>query len=594
MIIQISKQLINELISRTNIIDIINKRMSLKKQGRNFVACCPFHFEKNPSFTVDPKKQFYYCFSCKSYGNVINFLMNYDHLTFIETIQELSSTHGIQKQDFLNSIDHGYCYKKKLYSFMQDLSNFYQNNLINKKYSYAYEYLKNRGLNDYSISQFNIGFAPIGWNNINQHFNNTSLYNQQLINRSGMLTQYKNKQYDRFQNRIMFPIRDVLGRIIAFGGRIIQSTKKTPKYLNSPDTELFKKNQCLYGFYETQKKYKKIPYILLVEGYMDVITLTQFGIKYAVAALGTHITINHIQTIYSVTNQIICCYDGDDAGKIATWKTLNTALSCLEDGREIYFICLHNSEDPDTLIRKIGKNNFLLKISQAKNISHFLFSTLSKKINLQTLEGRVKLSQLALPMLNKIPGQILRLCLRQELGNTIGILDDNKLNQLLTQKPITTSTSTTKNYIPYDIEHILIGLLMQNPKLSKLVPITSELKILKTNNIMIFINLVEICKIYPIFTTDQLLEYSYKKNKNQFFSYLEKLAHWDHMINKNVIKITFIDALIKLYNLILEKRQNQLIAIDRISSLTKKERQELWLLNQTLSKYYFTINNIKN
>lgn len=589
MIVRIPQKLIDELISLSNIVDIIQKRIPLKKQGENFVASCPFHIDKNPSFTVNFKKQFYYCFSCRSHGNVINFLMNYDHLTFIESIKELSIIHSVSIENFLNPINKKHAYKDNLYNFMNDLCNFYQKNLTQKKYICAYQYLQNRGLTNDSILQFNIGFAPTGWHNINQTFN-SRLYNQKLISQSGMIIQSQNKKYDRFRNRIMFPIKDTLGRVIAFGGRLIQCTKNSPKYLNPPDTELFKKNQCLYGFYEVRKKYKNIPYILVVEGYMDVITLTQFGIKYTVASLGTFITINQIQLIYNVTNQLICCYDGDNAGKNAAWHTLNTVLSYLTDGREIFFIFLDDKEDPDTSIRKIGKKKFLEKIAQAQNLSYFLFNTLSKKVNLQTLEGRVKLSKLALPMLNKIPGPTLRLCLRQELGNKIGILDDNKLNQLLTIKlKPTFSNIKKKNIIPYNIEHILTGLLIQNPKLSKLVPILSELKVLKNNKIIVFMQLVKICKSYPNLNTDQLLQYYCRSIKNQLFLYLKTLSHWNHMIANDMIEITFIDALTQLYNLILEQRQNALIALDRMSGLTKKERQELWLLNQTLSTSY---NNI--
>lgn len=586
MFTRFPKSLIDELISRTNIIDIIQKRIPLTKQGDNFIASCPFHTDRNPSFTVNLKKQFYYCFSCKAHGNVINFLMYHDNLTFIESIQELSVINNISIKNFSNSIHKLNPYNNNICKFMQNLCDFYQSNLKKREYSYVYNYLKNRGLTDDSIIQFNIGFAPNKWNNINKNFNFAS-YQYNIIDQSGMFIKNKNKKYDRFRNRIMFPIRNSIGQIIAFGGRTIHQTqqKNIPKYLNSSDTFFFKKSQCLYGLYETQKKYKNIPYILLVEGYIDVIILTQFGIKYVVATLGTSITIHHIQLIYKITNKIICCYDGDAAGKIAAWRTLKIALSYLTDGREIYFIFLDKKEDPDTLIRKIGKDKFLKKVTQAQNLSNFLFAKLSENIDLQTLEGRVKLSTLVLPILKKIPGQILKLCLRQELGNKIGILDDNKLNKLIKINPIVTNiiNTSSQNFISYNIEHVLTGLLMQNPKLAQLVPTVSELKILKNNKIMIFIHLVQICKLYPNCTTNQLLKYYLKNFKSHLFLYLKSLANWNHMITDDMIKITFIDALIKIYNLILEKRQNTLIALDRVTHLTSKERQELWLLNQTLS-----------
>lgn len=583
MVFFVPKTLINQLVSRTNIVDLISKRIPLQKQGMSFVACCPFHSEKNPSFTINVKKQFYYCFSCRAYGNVITFLMNYDKLTFLESIRELFIIHNISIDKYSNNIFDQDHHKSNLYKFMNDLCNFYYNSLISNQHLYAYEYLKDRGLTNNSIIEFNIGFSPLSWNNIVK-YPDLSSYTQKLIDQSGMLIKYKNSRYDRFRNRIIFPMRDTLGRVIGFGGRIIKYDQNTPKYLNSPDTKIFKKSQYLYGLYETQKKYKNIPYILLVEGYIDVIILTQFGVQYVVATLGTTITISQIKLLYKITNQIICCYDGDDAGKKAAWRTLNMTLSYLTDNREICFMFLPDQEDPDTLIRKIGKNSFLKHISQAQNLSNFLFDTLSKKVNLQTLEGRVKLSSLALPIINKIPGQTLRLCLRQKLGNKIGILDDEKLDQLVSKKPITIINRQKKNYITYNIYRILIGLLIQNPKLAKLVPAIQVLKMLKYNKIMLFVDLVQICQSFPIFTTDQLLRYYSKNFKNSFFSsYLEELANWNHMIIDSAIEITFIDALTKLCNLILERRQNMLIALDRTSTLTIQERQELWLLTQSLS-----------
>lgn len=584
MAFYVPKTLINELVSRTNIATLIGKRVPLKKQGVNFIAYCPFHSEKNPSFTVNIKKQFYYCFSCKTYGNVITFLMNYDQLTFIESIHELSIIHGVSMERYITTTSyHQDYYKNNLYKFMTDLCIFYQKNLISNQYLFSYEYLKNRGLNNFSITEFSIGFAPIEWNSINKN-SKLMLYDQKLLVQSGMLIKNKNNTYDRFRGRIMFPMRDKLGRVIAFGGRTIKcDNKKYPKYLNSSDSKIFKKSQYLYGLYETQKKHKCIPYVLLVEGYIDVIMLTQLGVQYAVASLGTTVTGYHIKLLFKTTNQIICCYDGDEAGKRAAWRMLNMVLPFLTDDREMCFMFLPDQEDPDTLVRKVGKDNFLKQVSCAQKLSDFLFDSVSKKINLKTLEGRVKLSHLILPMINKIPGQALRLCLRQKLGNRIGILDDNKLDQLLRKQPVLFTKVCKTHHITYNLFPILIGLLIQNPKLAKLVPTIQELKKLKHNKIALFVNLVQICKSYPMFTTSQLLQYYGKSDKNSFFSYLVELAHWNHMIDENTIEITFVDLLTKLCNLILEQRQNMLIELDRTFKLTTEERQELWLLIQLLS-----------
>lgn len=499
-------------------------------------------------------------------------------MTFVESIQELANTHGITINQYTNKIETNKKHNN-LYQLMNNLCIYYKNNLMHKKYTYAYNYLQHRGLNKEMVSKFNIGFAPIEWNNIIKKFGIT-LHDQNLLSQSGMLINNIKHKYDRFRNRIMFPIKNISGQIIAFGGRII-TTQKAPKYLNSPDTKIFKKSQHLYGLYEAYSKNKHIPNILLVEGYIDVITLTQFGINYAVASLGTSITRYHIQSLYNITDKIICCYDGDYAGRQAAWRTLQITLPYLTDNRQIHFMFLPEGEDPDTLIRKIGKNNFLEKLTQTQNLSYFLFNTLLHKINLKTLEDRIKLSNIILPMIDKIPGKTLRLYLRQELGNKIGILDENKLNQLISTNKHKSTKNFKKCFISYNIEHILIGLLIQNPKLVKLIPTTQGLNQHTQNNIIIFIDLIHTCKTYSISTSAQLLEH-YRSNK--FFSKLETLTYWNHLITNDMIEITFIDALTKLYNSILENRQIILINKDRISKLTKTERLELWLINKTLSK----------
>lgn len=569
------------MLSNTDIVKLIQTKISIKKQGKNFIAHCPFHDEKNPSFTISPEKQFYYCFSCTSHGNAIDFLMHYDQLTFIESIKILAETNGISITQYTNKHLNNETKKNNLYQFMNNLCLYYQNNLINKKYIHAYNYLKKRGLNTTIITEFNIGFAPSESNNITNKFNNTTtpLYNQEILNQSGMLVHHTNHKYDLFRNRIMFPIRNISGKIIAFGGRTIITNQKIPKYLNSPDTEIFKKSQHLYGLYEAHLKCKNIANIILVEGYIDVISLTQFGINYAVASLGTSTTKYHIQSLYNITNKIICCYDGDHAGTQAAWRTLKNVLPYLTDNREIHFMFLPKGEDPDTLIRKIGKKHFLKKLTQTQDLSYFLFNTLSQKINLQTLAGRIKLSKLIIPILNKIPSKILKIYLSQQLGAKIGILDENKLNQLLTKKYILTN-NFKKHHINYNIEHILIGLLIQHPKLIKYISTTQGLKQYNNHNITIFKNLIHICKKYSISTSAQLLEY-YRHDPR--FSKIEAFAYWNHMIANNMIEITFIDALIKLYNSILEERQTILINKDRTIQLTQKERSELWLINKTLS-----------
>ncbi|CUX96260.1 DNA primase [Candidatus Gullanella endobia] len=580
MIGRIPRVFINELLARTDIVDLIDARIRLKKQGKNFLTCCPFHQEKTPSFTVNGEKQFYHCFGCNAHGNAIDFLMHYDRLEFVESIEELAAQYSLevpyetgivlnQKKQYQ---------RKNLYQVMNQLNNFYQQILKTKVASDALHYLNQRGLNKMIINYFGIGFAPPGWDNIYKRF----CYSSEdivLLNNAGMLVQNDNgRTYDRFRNRIMFPIRDKRGRVIAFGGRILGEGQ--PKYLNSPETDIFHKNRQLYGFYEAKNNHRKLSRLLVVEGYMDVVTLVQFGINYAVASLGTSTTSEHIQLLYRVTDQVIYCYDGDRAGRKAAWRALENTLPYLTDGRQLCFMFLPDGEDPDSLIRKIGKEAFEQKIKQLRPLSTFLFDTLISQVDLSSPDGRAKLSRLALPLINKVPGETLRIYLRQELGKKLGILDDNQLEKLLPKVNVKANISLQPP-IKRTTMRILIGLLVQYPKLSSLVPTVHGLEQATQPGLPLFVELVKVCQAQPGLTTGQLLEY-YRENK--FFPQLETLATWNHMIIDEIIEVIFVDTLANLYASILENRQEVLIAYDRTHGLTIEERKELWSLNQALAK----------
>ncbi|PLK59327.1 hypothetical protein CEX73_00300 [Candidatus Palibaumannia cicadellinicola] len=316
-----------------------------------------------------------------------------------------------------------------------------------------------------------------------------------------------------------------------------------------------------------------------------MVTLTQFGIDYAVASLGTTTTTEHIQLLYRTTHQVICCYDGDRAGQEAAWRTLEKALPYLIDGRELRFMFLSEGEDPDTLVRKIGKKAFEQCIEQAQPLSQFLFETLMQQVDLSHLDGRAKLSALALPLIRKIPGSILRMFLRQQLGQKLGLIDDSQLDKLLpptqNQKVMQQTYIWLQPRIKCTTMRILTGLLIQNPWLSALVPIIKGLEQAKQPGVTLFIHLVKICQRQPWLTTGQLLELN---RNNKFYLQLETLVTWNHMIIEDMIEKTFVDALTSLYNSILEQRQEALIALDRTHGLTTKERKELWSLNQALAK----------
>ncbi|CUX95818.1 DNA primase [Candidatus Mikella endobia] len=574
---------IKNLLARTDIVKLINTRLKLKPQHKNFYACCPFHYEKIPSFVVNSEKQFYHCFGCGAHGNAIDFLINYDRLEFIETIEELAASQGIEipyikklnvdNKKELNS-------RKNLYQLMNKLNNFYQQVLKEQTAVKACYYLQQqRGLSKKIITKFSIGFAPSGWNNILQRFG-SSKEDQSLLKKSGMIiVNNNNKSYDRFRERIIFPIRDTQNRIIGFGGRLLDDSH--PKYINSPETEIFHKGRHLYGIYEAKQQHLELSQLLVVEGYMDVITLAQFNIDYAVALLGTSITTEHIQLLYRTTDLVICCYDGDLAGRKAAWRTLEKTIPYLNDGRQLRFMFLKEGEDPDQLIRKIGKEAFEQQIKQAYPMSTFLFETLMQKVDLSSPDGKAKLSQLALPLIEKIPGFTLRIYLRQQLGIKIGILDDNQFNKLLLHTSQKLNRLSTNQGIKKTPIRNLISLLIQYPRLSNVVPIVHGLENIIYPGVPLFIELVKICILYPKINTGQLLEF-YRDSK--YYHYIKTLANCNYLINDQMIESMFIDILKNFYDSILEKRQEKLIAIARYQGLTDKERLELWSLNQALAK----------
>ncbi|MBK5143002.1 DNA primase [Budviciaceae bacterium BWR-B9] len=577
---RIPRVFINDLLARTDIVDLIDARVKLKKQGKNYHACCPFHNEKTPSFTVNGEKQFYHCFGCGAHGNAIDFLMNFDRLEFVESVEELATMHSLEipYESGTGTSQLERHQRQSLYQLMEPLAKFYQESLNQPQSQDARNYLAQRGLSDDIIQRFAIGFAPSGWDNVLKRFGR-SPENRESLNDAGMLVTNDNgRTYDRFRERVMFPIRDKRGRVIAFGGRILGSG--TPKYLNSPETEIFHKGRQLYGLYEAQLNRNQLDKLLVVEGYMDVVALAQFGIDYAVASLGTSTTAEHIQLMFRSTDNVICCYDGDNAGREAAWRALETALPYLTDGRQLRFMFLPDGEDPDTLVRKEGKEAFQQRLEQAQPLSMFLFDTLMPQVDLSSPDGRAKLSTLALPLISKVPGETLRLYLRQQLGQKLGILDDSQLDKLM-PKQIETEQSYQAPQLKRTTMRILIGLLIQRPYLATLVPSVQGLEQTNLAGVPLFIELVKTCLAQPGLTTGQLLELYRGNNYSQ---QLETLATWNHMIVEDMVEETFLDTLAKLYDSVLEQRQEELIARDRTHGLNAEERKELWSLNMALAK----------
>jgi len=580
---KIPKHFINELLLRTNIVELIDTRIKLTKKGKNYQTHCPFHNENTPSFTVSYEKQFYYCFGCTAHGNAIDFLINYEHLSFIESIEELATIHGLDipfEQE--NTIEkNNYLKKNKLYRLMQKISELYQKNVFFD--NLANEYLIKRGINKNMINLFCIGFASNKWSLFTKQLNVKQDFEKELLNQKIISINKNGSIYDPFQGRIIFPIHDQHGRIISFGGRLIKN-KILPKYLNSHETDIFQKGKQIYGLYQVKKKKSKQKYLLVVEGYIDVIMLTQYNIENVVSSLGTSITKEQIQILFRHTNTIIYCYDGDDAGRNASWRSLKISLPYISDKKNIKFIVLPNNEDPDTIIQKEGKKKFQLRIENAITMSKFFFQNILKNIDLSSDDDKFHLSARALPLIKCISSDTIRIYLRQILARIIGILDDYQFEKFLYEKE--RKNKTFQFQIKQTPMRTLISLLIQNPKLAQLVSSTKKFKNKEIKGLSIFLDILKTCSKNPNFTTGQLLEF-YRHKK--IINILKTLSKWDHMIIEEKIQNMFLDLLKNTYSKILEKKQEKLIAKERIQGLTIKEKKEIWSINKKLSKKNFFI-----
>ena len=571
----IPRTFIDDILTKINIVDLINSRVKLKKAGRDYQACCPFHHEKTPSFTVSDKKQFYHCFGCGAHGNAISFLMEYDKLEFLEAVEELAGFLGLEtpyeKRPHFN--DNGkqvnFQTKRNLYELMQEIAKFYQQQLpLNIP---AQSYLQQRGLSAEIIERFQIGYVPNAMDTVYRQFGKTREEQQKLFDLGMLSRNDRGNVYDKFRNRIMFPIRDRRGRTVAFGGRVL--TDEKPKYLNSPETITYHKGSELYGLFEALQADDSPQKLLVVEGYMDVVALAQFGVNYAVASLGTSTTSEQIQLLFRSTEQVICCYDGDRAGRDAAWRALENALPYMEDGRQLKFIFLPDDEDPDSFIRQYGKQGFEEYIEKAQSLSEFLFAHLTPKVDFSSKESKTKLAALGIPLIEKIPSKALRMELRHLFAKKLAIVDPAQLESLLPEKLQTDNTPITqKIQFKRTPMRILIALLLQNPELVKFVPDLEPLKNLDEPGYDLLAELTALCREKVGISAGQLLEH-WRDTKQQ--KTLEKLLAWNHLIEDDKIEDTFRETLRYFYLQLVDKRIHWLIAKDRAEGLDLNEKKEL-------------------
>lgn len=461
----IPESFIQELLNRVDIVDVIDKSVPLKKAGANYSACCPFHNEKSPSFTVSPTKQFYHCFGCGAHGTAIGFLMEYAGLSFVEAIHELAKNVGmIVPQETRDTERLPQKVVLGLQEVLQQAASYYKAEL--KKSQRAIDYLKGRGLSGQIAAKFQIGYAPAGWQNLQSVF---PQYESDVLSTAGLVVENEQgRRYDRFRDRIMFPIHDQKGQVIGFGGRVI-NPEDTPKYYNSPETPLFQKGHELYGLFVARRAIRDAGRVLVVEGYMDVVALAQYGIEYAVAALGTATTPFHITKLMRQTDEIVFCFDGDNAGCTAAWRAAMNALPALTDGLKLRFLFLPKEHDPDSYVREFGKEKFEAEMQHAMPLSQYIVQHLSEENPLNSQEDKVKLLNEAEPILRQIQAPRFALMLRKRIAELAGVTD-TEMQSLLKLPAINKSPAKAtqrQSRAPLSLKKRFVLMLLMQPGLAK-------------------------------------------------------------------------------------------------------------------------------
>lgn len=559
----IPQPFIDDLLHRTDLVELIDSYVPLKKRGTSHIACCPFHNEKSPSFNVVAKKQFYHCFGCGVSGNAISFIMAYLNQGFTEAVDTLATRLGLTVPREGQAEKHNSSHD--LYKLLADVSLHYQKQLKNDG-KVAIDYLRSRGLSGDIAKQYQIGFAADGWHNLEKIFPR----NQKELIATGMLIKNDDgKIYDRYRNRVMFPIHDRHGRIIGFGGRVLDADQK-PKYLNSPETVIFQKSRELYGLHQILSQQKSADNIIIVEGYMDVIALAQHGISNAVATLGTATSTYHIQLLAKHTKHLIFCFDGDAAGKQAAWRGLESSLPHLNSGLDAGFIFLPDGHDPDSLVREEGKEAFLRRLEQATPLHRFFFDSLAKDINLQNPAGKTQLINAAKPFLQKMAEGSYKQMLIDDLARLTHI-ENHRLNALITDTTEVKPQEQLANIARSPIR-IAIALLIQNPEIYALSAQHINPDLLDKNEHQILVKLLMQLEANPKTNTASLIEAW--RNSSSFES-INKLAAWDHQVPEQELIKEFIDIVLFLQKQNRDEIIRQLINKSRQHGLTESEKLSL-------------------
>ncbi len=571
---------IDELLARVDIVDVIERRVPLKKAGREWTACCPFHNERTPSFYVSPAKQFFHCFGCGAHGSAVKFLMDYERLEFPDAVEELAQTVGLKVpreggREAAPRED-----KTDLYALLDAAASWYQGEL--PRNAEAQAYCSKRGLDAETIARFRIGWAPAGYDGVIKSLGNTPR-RMELLNEAGMVaSSERGSKYDRFRERLMFPILDRRGRVIAFGGRILekhgdgspppesgtQDAGKSdgPKYLNSPETPLFHKGRELFALWQVKQANANLVRIVVVEGYMDVIALHQAGLPIAVATLGTATTPEHTEVLFRAAPDVVFCFDGDRAGRAAAWKALESALPRLRDGRQAYFLFLPDGEDPDSLVRKEGKDGFEKRIKEAMPLSDYFFNELSHDVEMGSLDGRARLAERARPLIAKLPDGAFRDLMAQELEKRSGaraMLQADPANHRAVQRPVAVQRSLVRS---------AISLLLAQPGLADQVEKPYRFLRLDKPGVELLAELLDIARSRPGINPAMLVEHFAERPE---YPSLQKLMASLSVGEPEIQQIEFFDALMRMEDQAITQRRDALTSKSREGALDSAEKAEL-------------------
>lgn len=470
---RIPQTFIDDILARTDIVDIVENVVSLRKGGKNYLGLCPFHDEKTPSFTVSPDKQFYHCFGCGASGTAITFLMEYNRMEFLEAIEDLAGKAGLEIPREAGGAMRKQEGNTEFYELMELMVRYYRKQLKeHPQAGRAVDYLKNRGITGELASGFELGYAPPGWDNLLKNFGSSPDARTRL-EKLGMIIQRNESYYDRFRDRIIYPIRDYRGRVIGFGGRTLGDD--TPKYLNSPETPIFHKGRELYGLYQARQKTGTLERIYVVEGYMDVLALAQFDIPNVVATLGVAASSDHLNRLFRYVNQVVFCFDGDEAGRNAAWRAMEIALPYLRDGRQAFFMFMPDGVDPDDFIREHGNAAFN-RTDGLVPLSDYLLDTLKDRNDLSTREGRSRLIDQATPYIGLLPQGALKQLLLADLAQLARTPAEN-IEPLLPvdNKIFRNHTVTPRGQHARTPVTIIIELLLSRPDLAGLIADPTEL-----------------------------------------------------------------------------------------------------------------------